>query len=244
MGVILSKMCKAREARRKKKAAKKIDRQDEGLDGYIYTARRDNVKTEYTPLGQERVVLRREWHQADVVRPPMIPGMPVRRAKAPPKLDTIQEDKPLPVAAPAPKEEEEKEAETPQSPIRPSSTYSLPDGFSLRTMGTVVEGEAMRVDSYPVPNVGRPPIFRNESPVRLLRATSRRLGSSSSAEVQPKTTAVNDELSGPWGEWYKEVWDQWLHDESPVSPTRDAAERGTLVRPACPVGQDEIGIAL
>lgn len=242
MGVILSKMCMAREARRQKKAAKKIERQGEGFDGYIYTARRDRMKTEYTPLGQERVVLKREWHQVDVVRPPMASGMPVRREKARPRLDTIQEDKPLPVAL-AP-EEEGKEAETPQSPIRPTSTYALPDGFSIRTMGTVVEGEAIRVDSYPVPNVGRPPIFRRTSPVWPPSAASRRPGSSSSAEVQPEPTTVNDELSGLWREWYGEVWDQWLRDESPVSPTRDAAERGTLERPACPVGQEEIGIAL
>jgi hypothetical protein len=239
MGVILSKICMAREARRQKKAAKKIERQGEGFDGYIYTARRGKMKTEYTPLGQERVVLRRVWHRVDVVRPPMTSGMPVRGKQARPTLDTIQEDKPLPVAPAT-----EEEAETPQSPIRPSSTYARPDGFSDRTMGTVMEDEVIRVDLYPVANVGRPPIFRNESPVRPLSAISRRPGSSSPAEVQPAPTAVNDEMSGLWRDWYSEVWNQRLRDESPVSPTREAVEGGTLARPSCPVGQEEIGIAL
>lgn len=266
MRALLSRMCSAAGAgetrpRRRRRRRRRFCCHEEDEkeydelypDMYIYIAGRPGPWSDYTPLGQERIIPRRAPHPAE--------AMGGRAAIAlPPHLRPLRRVEMLTMRQGEENGEVGMPAQLPQRPIAPralavinpdplqplispTSTYARSDGFSHRTIGTVVEGEPIHIHLHPVLSVGRPPVFRNgQSSEPLRRKFRSRVGVRTSA-VDGQTGLLHrgDELRHLWRRRY-ELRDE-RSENSPGGVTYPN-ESESPTRPSCPVGRENIGIAL
>lgn len=266
MGVLTSKVCSAREACSQRKCEKEHDEDQYiytmwpagtdtytplGQDKYIYTAA-PATTDEYIPLGQERLILRREWYPSVVAGPPTVMALPASPIQENERLPRSPGRPTIPCAA------GETASSPPQRPKRPSllttgptSSFSRPDGFSDRTIGTVAEDEAIWVDLYPTPSAGQPPMLSDSLPSESARRRSNimsgalptfEFGQDQASYGSCAPQALSRERGD--GTRYDDTWDRQHHDSGLGKHETYSSEVGSLTELSCALDREYIGIAL